>query len=395
MADAYDFWAARLGRDEALRVDAFWDRFARAAPRIDRHLRGMAAHVDPDREARVAFGDLASRLYWDFEMAEDGTRRLVVTAELRHSSRVLARAVANRFPGLAGWSVSDARLPVVAIPAAVSAILYRSRSEAMAVEEIAPRRAAHRLIDLTATGRGDAAFLADQAGIVFSVLLGDRADQDWLGETRVRPIRRGGLRERLFAQPVPLNDRWLSDFRGAAVEIIAGLEADRPEAPLSETRFDAAEAALYRLSADPSDPARRHDMMSCRSRYPAMTAARLAGVRIGAARFSRFGESFCGLKIRRTQMARLDAEGALDDLGRAVEAALAPAGLGALTALGQGAAHVYLDLALLRIEEAVQALRRTLREQGIEAPAWLIFDEAGLEDRYLPITPGTPPTPLA
>lgn len=395
MADAYGFWAERPDREETRAIDDFWEAFARAAPRIERSLRGGAPHIDPDHEVRTALGPLADRLFWDFETDAEGRRRIVVTAELGHANRVLARRCALRFPDIEGWSASDHRLPIVPIPSAVRAILFRSRSEAMAVEEVTPRRAAHRLVDLVATGRGDDEFLADQAGVCFSVLLGDRADQDWLGETRARTVRRGGLRARLFGSEVPRNDRWLTDFRAHCVEIISRLEADRPEAPFVESLYDSAAAQVWRLRPVDGDPGRRHDMTTCRSRYPALATARMARVRIGTLRFSRFGECFCGVKIRRTPSAPFEGVADLAALAAAAEERLMRAGLGGLTGTGEGTDHVYLDLALMEIESAVRLLRAVLADSEIAAPAWLMFDEAGLEDRYLPLTAGAPPTPHA
>jgi hypothetical protein len=395
MADAYDFWADRVTREEARAIDTFWDRFERARRRIERSLAGAASHVDPDREVETALGELASRLFWDFELTEEGRRRLVVTAELGHSNRTLARAVVRRCPGIEGWAVADAREPIAKIPSAARSILFRSRSEAFAVEEITPRRAAHRMVDLDAAGRGDPEFLADQAGIVFSALLGDRADQDWLGESRARQVRRGGMRERLFGAPVPRNDRWLSDFRAACVEIISACEADRPEAPFAESRYADARHSDYRLKPAKIEAGRRRDAMIWQTRYPALAAARIAGMRIGAPRFTRFGESFCGVKLRRTQSAPFDRGEQLGRLAVAVEAALMEAKIGGLTGVGEGAHHVYLDVALMEIETALPLVRDVLKREKVEVPAWMIFDEAGLEDRYLPLTPGTPPTPLA
>lgn len=395
MADAYDYWADRLPREDARRIDAFWGRFQRAARRIERALAGTAPHFDPDHEVETALGELTDRLFWDFEMAEDGRRRLVVTAELGHVNRPLARAVVRRCPGVPGWTVSDVRRPVMQVPTAARSILFRSRSEAFAVEEIIPRRAAHRLVDLDARGRGDVEFLADQAGIVFAVLLGDAADQDWLGESRARTVRRGGLRERLLGAPVPRNDRWLSNFRSACTEIIATLEADRPEAPFAESLYNSERTTPYRLKPAEIDAGRRHDALVYETRYPALTAARLAGMRIGAQRFSRFGECFCGVKIRRSTRTPFEGEVALARVGAGLEEGLMKAKLGGMTGMAQGVDHVYVDLALIDLEEALPRIRELMQAHKIETPAWLVFDEAGLEDRYLPLTPGTPPTPLS
>jgi hypothetical protein len=395
MADAYDFWAERVPQEQVAAIDDFWIAFEEIAPRLERHFRGRAPSVDPQAELRRALGGLRERLVCDIEFGPEGTLVLVVTPELHHSRRALARAAITRAPDLPGWSVADARRPVAAIPDAMRAILARSRSEAFAVEEIEPRRGAHRLVDLVARGHGERDFIADQAGVIFSVLLGERADQDWLGETRGRrhPVR--SLREALFGRQSPVNDRWMSEFREAALAIVERFEADRPERPFAETPMSVEETRSFRLRPRDGDAERRLDATLWQSRYPALAAARLAGSRVGALRFSRFGEVFCGLKIRRTRARPFEDLGEIATLAARLEEALMPAGLGGVIGRGSGIDHVYVDLALLNLRGGIEALRRALAEQGEAGPAWLLFDDAGLEDLYHPMTPKSPPTPMA
>ncbi|MGF1501581.1 MAG: hypothetical protein ACFBSD_07165 [Paracoccaceae bacterium] len=392
MADAYDFWAARLAPEEVGEVGAFWDRFVRVAVRIERYLRGEAPEVNLGQEMRMVMGPFSDRLFWAIEPSAGTGWHLVVTAELTHSLRPLARAIATRGQDLAGWSASDARLPVVEISAAVHAILDRSRSEAMAVEEIAPVRGAHRMVDLQVAGRGDADFLGDQAGVIFGVLLGDRADQDWLGEAYAR--RRGGPLAVLSARP-RRNDRWLTEFRNAAVDIIAAFEAERPERSYAEVPLKTDELHGFRLNPMAGDAARRRDVISYQSRNRALTAAIFAGARIGTLRFSRFHEAFCGIKIRRTEAQDFRQPEAVRKIAETVEEVLMKARLGGVTAFGEGVRHVYIDLAMLQVEPAMPILRAALRRAGVEAPTWLMFDEAGLEDRYFALTPDTQPSPVA
>lgn len=395
MADAYDFWAERLPREQIAAIDDFWLSFAEIAPRLERHFRGAAPAVDADAEIRKALGPLAERLVCDFEFGPEGTLVLVVTPELYHSRRPLARAAVNRAPEIGSWRISDTRRPVARIPDAVRAILARSRSEAFAVETLSARRSAHRLVDLVADGHGERDFIADQAGIIFSVLLGERADQDWLGDTHGRRHPVQSLGDLLFRRARPRNDRWMSEFREAALAIIEAFEAERPERPFAETPMRVEDTVSFRLRPKGGDPERRLDAMLCQSRYRALTAARLAGVRIGSLRFSRFHEVFCGLKIRRTGQSPFSQVAEIATLGTRIEAALMPDRVGGVIARASGIDHVYIDLALLDLGVAIERLRAVLAAEGIAGPAWLVFDEAGLEDLYHPLTPKSPPTPTA
>lgn len=395
MADAYDFWAAHVPRDQVSAIDDFWLRFREIAWRIERHFRGQAPGIDADTEIRAAMGPLRERLVADFEFGPEGELVLVLTPELYHSRRPLARAAVARAPRLPGWSFRDTRRPVARIPEAVRAILARSRSEALAVEALRPRRGAHRLVDLVAHGHGDREFVADQAGIIFSVLLGERADQDWLGDTHGRPTARESLRKWLARRPEPRHDRWLSEFREQAIGIIEGCEADRPARPFVETPMNVDETVTFRLRPTPGEPGRRGDAMLWQSRYRAFTAARLAGVRIAGLRFSRFDEVFCGLRIKRTGASPFAEVADIASFAARIEERLMRAKAGGITGRASGVDNVYVDLALVDLDGAIAALRVGLVEEGVTGPAWLLFDEAGLEDRYHPMTARTPPTPMA
>ena len=396
MADAYDFWAQRLAREDTQEIDAFWDRFAEIAQDLDRHLLGRAPHVDAARLMRRALGPLADKLFWEFGPTEPEGQSLAVTAETYHSRRALARAVMLRAPQLPGWRVSDLRRPVLRVPEAVSRILLRSRADTVAVQAVAPHRGAQRRVDLAVEGQGEAAFLADQAGVIFGVLLGDIADQNWLGETHV--TRRGGLGARLgrLVRRGPRPEQWLERFRGAAVDVISALEAERPELPFAETRMHDDEMAEFRLDPRGDGAAGRHDALVYRTRYRPLVAARIAGVPVSSLRFSRFFESFCGLKIARGSGLPAEAEGeaGIAALARDIEAALTAAGIGGVTGHGQGVNFIYIDLALEDVELALGILRTALARAEVTAPAWMLFDEAGLADRYFPVTERAPATPM-
>lgn len=394
MADAYDFWALRLRRDEAVLVDAFWDRFAEIAQPLDRYLLGRPERIDPKKEMRLALGPLAEQLFWEFGATDHDGQMLYLTAELFHRRRVLARAVSQRAPDIPGWRVADTRLPVVSLPEAVETILNRSRANKIFAEELTPTRGAHRQVDLEVVGVGEQDFLADQAGVIFAVLLGDVADQNWLGECRA--VSRGGLSRLLKRASRGRKETlaWLESVRGAAVDMISGIEAERPDFAFRDSRLESEKLYDFRLNPVDGDRTKRRDAIAYVTRYRQLVAARFAGVPVSSLRFSRFFEAFCGLKITRDPQGGLNDSEGLIAFTREVESALMSTGLGGVTGRAEGLEHFYVDVALEDLEQAVEVLKATLSRQKITAPVWLLFDEAGLEDRYFPLTPLTPPRPL-
>lgn len=389
MTQAYDFWAARLERAERRRVDAFWHRFERVEGRARRALDGTAPHFEPGKIAHAALGELAGRLRPHFERTEEGWR--IVLSPVAPEDRVLARAAMRSFPDLPGWSVGDARAGV-SEGAALGSVAASGRGDRRCLERMSPRRAPHRLIDMEAQGTGAAEAVTAQARAVARGLLGEGITRDWMGETRVRG-RPGGMLARF--RPWREGCTQLAELRDRTVQLIATVAEERPVRRFAESPYAREPASRYELAPAEGSfpPAPRADGERWESRYPALAAARLARAPIASARFSRFGECFCGVQIRRSRSAPFTTEGALADLGKAVESGLMSAGLGGLTGRGHGRAHVYLDLALVGIEKSLSVIAAAIKTCGVEAPAWMIFDETGLEQLTLPLTPGTPPSP--
>lgn len=396
MPDAYDFWAAQTPRDDLDAIDAFWDRFLDLAPRIERYLAGEVPDFDAEGMGRGALGRLAKRLTCVFQTDPEAGPCVVVSPELNHAMRPLARAVVQRAPRLGAWTALDARPPVPEPSAAAAQILERSRSAEMAVEEIEPRRGAHRLVDLAGSGRSDGEFIAGQSGVVFSVLLGEAMDRDWLGETTARIKPAPPLSERLtsLVRPAARDVTWLARFRNEAEDIVRSFEDERPTVPFSELPMTVEEFSTVRLSPRAPDRARRRDATLYQTRYRVLTATRLAGERVTAPRFTRFGEAFVGVKISLVPPTTLNDPAELVSLGSRLEERLMETRTGGVVARAVGLEHVYVDLALTDLAKALPEIRGSLDREGVRSPAWLIFDEAGLEDRYVPLTPHTPPTPL-
>ncbi|MEM9147544.1 MAG: hypothetical protein AAGC57_15250 [Pseudomonadota bacterium] len=393
MADAYDFWAARISSEKTAAIDDFWLRFTDVHRRIERHFQGYSPQVNPDAEMANALGGLATDLACDFEVSELGQITLVVTAELRHTRRALARAAVWRAPELRGWRFSDVRAPVSAADAALKAIRLRSRSDGLAVSSIEPRRGAHRMIDLEVRGAGERDFLADQAGIVFATLLGEDIDQDWLGEVGAEPQSVMTLARGLFSKKADDPAPWLRDFHDEAMAVIAATRDELPDRPYGAHRMRVDDTTNFRLRPTEGDRSRRRDALQYQSRDPKLVSARLGGARVAGQRFSRFAEIPCGLKIR-TGTSRLTEAAEIASLGVVLEEALMAARIGGLTGRASGLEHAYIDLALTDIDRGAEVLRRTLAAQDITTPTWLIFDEAGLEDCYHPLMPQTQPTPM-
>jgi hypothetical protein len=110
-------------------------------------------------------------------------------------------------------------------------------------------------------------------------------------------------------------------------------------------------------------------------------------------RYSRFGETFCHLKIDREGWSPNAAFDDKEDLEDAVDAALMRVGLGTLVGGGTGLRYFYLDLALLDVEGAVPLLREVLQDGGVSVRSWLLFFDSALADEWVGIWDDSPAPP--
>jgi hypothetical protein len=125
----------------------------------------------------------------------------------------------------------------------------------------------------------------------------------------------------------------------------------------------------------------------------ALIFATCSGVSFCSERFSRVGEMFCYLKIDGGD--GLDAAhfGDRGDIEDGLDAALIPAELGCVVGGGTGKMYAYIDLALLDVLAAAEAIRTVLRKGNINRRTWLLFHDADLADEWIGIYDDTPAPP--
>lgn len=384
MADAYDFWAARIAQPESGAINRFWEAFAAHADLLDRTFR-REDDADVAAIMQDCLGPLWSQIYWEFGPGEGTGHHLALSPELNHALRPLARALVTRAPDLPGWSFSDARPPVPLDENTVGLIEGRARMP-FALSGIEAVPGEFRRIDFTGTGSGDEGSISGLAGLAFSVLFGEAVERDWLGELHAK---RRGLLGSLKRAPDPQS--WLPEFAAQAGAVLDELKETRPSAPLRARYREDAEVSLFTVEARDGSDDPRADMFTYSTPLPEMVQARFAGTRISVVRFSRDPESLCGVRIPRTGDHPLDD---VDDRVRvtdAIQASLAADDTGGVTGEGHGKGHVYIDFATTDIVAAIARVESELGKAGMGSGCDLLFDEAGLEDKVLPLqAAGTP-----
>lgn len=110
-------------------------------------------------------------------------------------------------------------------------------------------------------------------------------------------------------------------------------------------------------------------------------------------RFSRCGETFCYLKLDRKfrpDLLNLEHRWKIQEQ---LQDQLKAAGRGTCTAGGTGKVYSYIDLALVRVRDAVPIIREVLHEERLSTGSWLLFFDATLKDEWIGGSDETPPPP--
>jgi len=382
MADAYDFWAERIPPSDSAAIDRFWDRFAEIAPALDATFNRTAEPVDVASSMDQALGDLAERVTsWEFGAAERG-HFLALSPELGHEKRPLIRALVSRAPTLEGWEFGDACRPIEQIDLVAHLVASRAHKP-FSLKGASSYAGSHRRIDIMGQGAGSDADA--QAGLVFSVLFGETVERDWLGEIGIeRPS--GGIISRLIgkASPPKSPEAWLTSFQEKTQHLLDQLMEDRPKAALAAQLGPGAEVSLFQCVPRESDNP-RSDSITYQTAHTELADARFAGARISSVRFSRHSESLLGLRIERTLEQPFDQVSDRGDLAERIDSALRDADAGGVYGEGHGTGHVYIDFATRDIPIAIATVELVLSRAEVSGSAAFLFDEAGLEQRVLPI----------
>jgi hypothetical protein len=169
-----------------------------------------------------------------------------------------------------------------------------------------------------------------------------------------------------------------------------------PSTPLYEidVKADDHSWASYELQpGDAEDWPAREDQFVGITPFIDISKATFAAQPFQSERFSRFGETFCYLKL--DGIDGLDAEhfGDRGDVEDAIDDVLVPAKLGRTIGGGTGRRYSYIDLALTDVEQAAPLIAERLRRGNIARRTWLLFHEPELRDEWIGMYDDTPPPP--
>lgn len=165
---------------------------------------------------------------------------------------------------------------------------------------------------------------------------------------------------------------------------------DLPNAPLHE--FGEFQWSLFKLEPEPAEdfPHQADLFIAKTAHVPMWQVAHMGG--FSSERFSRFGETFCFVKIDWKDFSRDRVEGK-QELEDSLQNSLQPKALGAVMSGGTGLRYSYIDLAVPDVERAVPIIRDVLRKSAVPKRSWLLFYDDALAAEWVGIWDDSPEPP--
>jgi hypothetical protein len=234
----------------------------------------------------------------------------------------------------------------------------------------------------------------DAANLLVPQLVGGDAFDDWVGAVDVGPAPRGGSLRVLAdgaAPPEPTLD--LADIRPAVEAAIRGVTAELPDSPYHALANREEWTLLEAEPAVASDYAAQDDLVLCSTLLPEAMKCFLQGSPFSSRRFSKHGERFVYAKVDgagRTMEARYSLRVSLEE---ALEAALAPPGLGCVVGAGIGVRYVYVVLALASPEPGIAVACETLLKLDVPRRAWLLPCDSEYDEEWAGVWDDSPEPP--
>ncbi len=370
------------------RIDAWWAEFSGKREDLDLHFR-QKKQWDLPLWMATHLRAIHPKLAWEFGPGSSGGHRLVISPESLHHLRPMVDEILSRAPQFPGWEFHAYR-QVEAMDRALAAVKARTGGDVAGGCFKAAIGEGHR-IDITfgyarsgwkaLTGRRSAPAEEDLGPffVATECLLGEEMLDEWVGGLQVSSKDAQG------GAP-------LSELRPTMIRLIeqirSGLRGQPWTAPLDSDAWSVIERTKHELP----DCAGRADMYVATSPNVEMWKASVAEWYFASSRFSRFGETFCYVKID-------GSEGGLrgsdfkdkGDIEDALGAALRAENVGGVVGGGTGWRYSYVDLAVADVDRAIEVVRRVLQAGKLKKRAWILFLDTEWEREWVGVYDDSPP----
>ncbi len=386
-------------RAVTLRIESWWREFQSKTDEIAALFSQKANWDLPDWMAHH-LDAIHPNLMWEYGPAmRDIGHRLVITPESAHHFRPLVRTILSRAPALDGWEFYEYRLAedlestLLTVEGRTGRNIadFQFRASLGENQRINLNFASPTIVDREDPSALNAAFIATET------LLGEQILNDWIGAIEITSMpRTKGLKARFGrgGRELPLFlglDR-LKETVGA---LIVSIREQLPPNLQCEW-VEGASWSLWELKSEQADDYyEQQDLFVGTSANPTQWVAAHSEGLFSSEQFSRFGETFCYVKLDGSH--GLGEEGFADrsEIEDALDAVLKPDKLGCHLGGGTGLRYSYIDLALTDMDQGILATRQRLQAGRVPKRSWIQFWDSDLAAEWVGVYHDSPPPPLA
>lgn len=367
------------------RIEDWWQQFAERAPRIDGLFKGQEEWDLPQwMEEKLQAID--ADLMWEFGPAvKSPGHRLVITSESRHDLRPLVREILGQAPEIEGWEFYEYRLPED-FSQAECTVQGRTGGEIDDVQVQAAVGEFNRIDLLFSCSRfaeGDRAAF-NTAFVATESLLGEELLNQWVGAIEV-------AREPAATEIQPASIR---ELLALVTERIDEAREALPAHPFCQLDNEEGWSVFELKPDETAEYPQQQDLLVGTTLIPDMWGNALSGCAFHSARFSRWDERFCYLKIDGTEGLEGTAFADRGEIEDAMNERLRTECLGSVVGGGTGLQYSYIELALTDFDAAWPIIRSTLQAGNLPRRTWLQFHDDDLQTTWYGLWDDTVPPPL-
>jgi hypothetical protein len=379
------------------RIDKFWGWFERSFGQSGE----LVMSPDNYRCARSVSQELSKvhkALGWELSPKVNDERRFVVTPEASHFLHPMVETMLERAPKMPDFRFMACREPVE--PECVESAVTGRAGRWIPDIRIEAKITEHNSIDLTFVsnefrGQNNKKDLL-YCFVLCEVVFGQSVLEQWIGELQTWSMKPGLLKR-------------MRSFIGLpSVEGSAGNASDKETCGLIELREEVDRLKQEILSKLPGRPFWQQDpeqvsrtlltfegaptgRLTCATMAHQVFQGLIGLPRcFSCERFSRFGETFCYLKIDESATVVTNETPDRGELEEAFDLALKKASVGCVTGGGWGPVYNFIDLALVDLDAAIPVLQTVSSELNLPKATWLRFLDTKLSQEWVGMYHDTP-----
>jgi len=366
-------------------IENWWQLFAKRSKEFESHIRGRRPLPIEELANWVDDGlnKINDNLLWELWPGDDDTCLFVITPEMDHYKRPLVKTIVEMAPNLEGWSFLPVR-PALSVE--VLETIFESRTGLSIPEtKVACSRSSRNVVDVTFfsdsfSGENDREDI-ETAYCLCEYLLGEDTLNKWIGNIITQVINTSAGRiVSLFARDKQLDmshTRSLAEFAQAIDKVVLEIKVQIDDEPLRLQAMQQPELLTFDEAAI-SSPSRRRSFVSAKKHI--VESIVLNGI-FYSERFTKHAERFCYLKITGGEL--LMATEWFVKLREQVDEKLRAGQAGCVFGYGHDVEHLFIDLAVEKIEEAIVVLRNVAQQEKLPVNSWLLFFDTELEQEWV------------